>query len=75
MEVLRNTAYEHDLVCLLHEKPFKNVNGSGKHNNWSLVTNYGKNLFKLPKKDDEVERLLFAIFMISTVSAVNKYSS
>lgn len=75
MEVLRKTAYEHDLVCLLHEKPFKNVNGSGKHNNWSLVTNYGKNLFKLPKKDDEVERLLFAIFMISTVSAVNKYSS
>lgn len=74
-EVLRNTAYEHNLVCLLHEKPFKNVNGSGKHNNWSLVTNYGKNLFKLPKNDNEIDRLLFAIFMVSTISAVNKYSS
>lgn len=75
MEVLRNTAYEHDLVCLLHEKPFKNVNGSGKHNNWSLVTNYGKNLLNLPKDDNEIDRLIFAIFMVATVSAVNKYSS
>lgn len=75
MEILRKTAYEHDLACLLHEKPFKGVNGSGKHNNWSLVTNYGKNLFKLPKADDEIERLIFAIFMIATISAVNKYSS
>lgn len=75
MEILRKTAYEHDLACLLHEKPFKGVNGSGKHNNWSLVTNYGKNLFKIPKVDDEIERLIFAIFMIATISAVNKYSS
>lgn len=75
MEILRKTAYEHDLACLLHEKPFKGVNGSGKHNNWSLVTNYGKNLFKLPKADDEIERLIFAIFMIATICAVNKYSS
>lgn len=75
MEILRKTAYEHDLACLLHEKPFKGVNGSGKHNNWSLVTNYGKNLFKIPKADDEIERLIFAIFMIATISAVNKYSS
>lgn len=75
MEILRKTAYEHDLACLLHEKPFKGVNGSGKHNNWSLVTNYGKNLFKLPKADDEMERLIFAIFMIATICAVNKYSS
>lgn len=75
MEILRKTAYEHDLACLLHEKPFKGVNGSGKHNNWSLVTNYGKNLFKIPKADDEIERLIFAIFMIATISSVNKYSS
>lgn len=71
MEILRKTAYEHDLVCLLHEKPFKGVNGSGKHNNWSLVTNYGKNLFEL-SKDDE---LIFAIFMVCTIVAVDKYSS
>lgn len=74
MEVLRKTAYEHNLVCLLHEKPFKRVNGSGKHNNWSLVTNYGKNLFKLPK-DDINDKVIFAIFMVATVCAVNKYSS
>lgn len=75
MEVLRTTAYEHDLICLLHEKPFKNVNGSGKHNNWSLVTNYGKNLFKLPKKGDNVSEIIFAIFMLATIIATNKYAS
>lgn len=73
MEILRKIAFEHDLVCLLHEKPFKGVNGSGKHNNWSLVTNYGKNLFDLPKKQED--RLIFAIFMVCTICAVNKYSS
>lgn len=75
MEVLRTTAYEHDLICLLHEKPFKDVNGSGKHNNWSLVTNYGKNLFKLPKKGDKIDEIIFAIFMVATIVATDKYAS
>ena len=45
MEVMQKIAHKHDLVCLLHEKPFKGVNGSGKHNNWSIATDNGKNLF------------------------------
>ena len=45
MEVMKNVAQRHGLVCLLHEKPFAGVNGSGKHNNWSLCTDTGINLF------------------------------
>lgn len=75
MEVLRTTAYEHDMVCLLHEKPFKGVNGSGKHNNWSLLTNYGKNLFKLPDDGNDVDEILFSIFVIATIAATDKFSS
>ena len=44
MEVLRRTALKHGMVCLLHEKPFEGINGSGKHNNWSLSTDDGQNL-------------------------------
>ena len=44
MEILKKTAYRHDLVCLLHEKPFEGVNGSGKHNNWSIASDTGENL-------------------------------
>ena len=75
MEILRTTAYEFDLVCLLHEKPYKCVNGSGKHNNWSLVTNYGKNLLKLPSTKDCTDEILFAIFIVAIISAIDKYAS
>jgi glutamine synthetase len=53
MEILKKCAAKHNLVCLLHEKPFACVSGSGKHNNWSLSTDTGKNLFspgKTPKQ-------------------------
>ena len=52
METMKNVALRHGLVCLLHEKPFAGVNGSGKHNNWSISTDTGKNLLepgKLPQ--------------------------
>ncbi len=44
MEIMKKTAEKHHLVCLLHEKPFEGINGSGKHNNWSLTTDDGVNL-------------------------------
>ena len=68
MDVLQRTALKHNLVCLLHEKPFKGVNGSGKHNNWSLLTNTGINLFN-PGKDphDNIQFLVFACALIQAV--------
>ncbi len=61
MEIMKKVADKHGLACLLHEKPFAGVNGSGKHNNWSLSTNYGKNLFKPGKKPQDNKTFLVCL--------------
>ena len=71
MEILKKTAEKFNLVCLLHEKPFAGVNGSGKHNNWSLITNEGENLLKPGKKPEE--NLQFLLFLAAIVKAVDEY--
>ena len=71
MEIMKKTAEKHGLVCLLHEKPFAGVNGSGKHNNWSLSTNTGENLLS-PGKHPE-DNLQFQIFLAAVVKAVDEY--
>ena len=71
MEIMKKTAERHNLVCLLHEKPFAGVNGSGKHNNWSLSTNTGENLLN-PGKHPE-NNLQFLIFLSAIVKAVHEY--
>ena len=71
MHILEKTALDHDLVCLLKEKPFKNMAGCGKHNNYSLATNYGRNLFtpgKNPKNNP-----VFLLFLASMIEVCNKY--
>ncbi|MDO4565194.1 MAG: glutamine synthetase III [Clostridia bacterium] len=73
MEMMRRVADEQGLTCLLHEKPFKNVNGSGKHNNWSLLTDGGINLLK-PGKDEQSSRR-FLTFLIAIIAAVDEYAS
>lgn len=69
METMKNVARRHGLVCLLHEKPFKGVNGSGKHNNWSLSTDSGINLLDPGKKPSE--NPLFLTFLVAFIKAVN----
>ena len=71
MELLKKTAERFDLVCLLHEKPFAGVNGSGKHNNWSLITNTGENILKPGKKPEE--NLQFLLFLAAIIKAVDEY--
>ena len=71
MELMKKVALRHDLVCLLHEKPFKFVNGSGKHNNWSLSTDLGVNLFKPGKKP--YENKLFLTFLAAVIRAVDEH--
>ena len=71
MEVMKKTAEKHGLVCLLHEKPFAGVNGSGKHNNWSIGTNIGENLLD-PGKNPE-DNLQFQLFLAAVVKAVDEY--
>ncbi len=71
MEIMQKVAEKHNLVCLLHEKPFKGVNGSGKHNNWSISTNKGENLLD-PGKNPE-ENTQFLIFLAAVVKAVDEY--
>ena len=71
MEILKKTAEKFDLVCLLHEKPFAGVNGSGKHNNWSISTNTGENLLKPGKNPSE--NVQFLIFLAAIVKAVDEY--
>ncbi len=71
MEILKKCAAKHDLVCLLHEKPFAGINGSGKHNNWSLSTDTGKNLFspgKTPRQNAQ-----FLVFLAAFVQGVDEY--
>lgn len=71
MEIMKKTAEKHDLVCLLHEKPFAGVNGSGKHNNWSLTTNTGENLLD-PGKTPE-NNTQFLLFLAAIAKAVHEY--
>ncbi len=71
MEIMKKIAEKHDLVCLLHEKPFAGVNGSGKHNNWSLTTNTGENLLS-PGKEPE-NNTQFLLFLAAVVKAVHEY--
>ena len=71
MEVMKKIAEKHGLVCLLHEKPFAGVNGSGKHNNWSISTNTGENLLD-PGKNPE-NNLQFQLFLAAVVKAVHEY--
>ena len=71
MEILKKCAAKHDLVCLLHEKPFEGVNGSGKHNNWSLGTDTGRNLFK-PGKTPR-QNAQFLVFLAAFIQGVDEY--
>ncbi len=72
METLRKVAIRHGFVCLLHEKPFAGVNGSGKHNNWSLVTDTGINL--LDPGLTPHDNMVFLVFLCAVVRAVDKYA-
>ncbi|MDO5111150.1 MAG: glutamine synthetase III [Clostridia bacterium] len=71
MEMMQKVALRHGLVCLLHEKPFAGVNGSGKHNNWSLVTSGGVNL--LEPGDTPYENAQFLLFLCAVLKAVDEY--
>ncbi len=71
MEVMRKVAQKHNLVCLLHEKPFAGVNGSGKHNNWSLSTNTGRNLLSPGK--NPAQNTEFLLFLAAIIKGVYEY--
>ena len=71
MEIMQKTALKHGLVCLLHEKPFAGVNGSGKHNNWSMSTNLGQNL--LSPGATPYENAQFLLFLCAVIKAVDDY--
>ena len=71
MEIMQKVAAKHGLVCLLHEKPFAGVNGSGKHNNWSMATNTGVNLLSPGAKPHENTR--FLLFLCAVIQAVDDY--
>lgn len=73
MELMRRTALRHDLVCLLHEKPFAGINGSGKHNNWSMCTDAGENL--LDPGNTPHANAQFLAFLVATISAVDEYAA
>ncbi|MGM9614341.1 MAG: glutamine synthetase III [Oscillospiraceae bacterium] len=73
MEIMQRVAAKHGLVCLLHEKPFAGVNGSGKHNNWSIATDTGVNL--LSPGDTPFENVQFLLFLVATIRAVDEYQS
>ncbi len=73
MEILKRVAAHHGLVCLLHEKPYEGINGSGKHNNWSLGTAEGINLFKPGKKP--IENKMFLLFLSAVITAVDEYAT
>ena len=71
MEIMKKVAQRHGLVCLLHEKPFAGVNGSGKHNNWSISTNTGANL--LEPGETPYENAQFLLFLCAVIAAVDDY--
>ena len=72
METMRTVALRHGLVCLLHEKPFAGINGSGKHNNWSMATNDGQNLLEPGKTPHE--NIQFLLFLSAIIKAVDDYA-
>ena len=72
MDVLRKTADKHGFACLLHEKPFAGINGSGKHNNWSLVTDDHQNLFE--PGDKPAENIRFLVFVCAFIQAVDQHA-
>lgn len=72
METMKKVANRHGLTCLLHEKPFAKINGSGKHDNWSLVTNTGKNLLDPGKTPHE--NIQFLLFLTAVIQAVDEYA-
>ena len=72
MEIMKKVAKKHGLVCLLHEKPFAGINGSGKHNNWSMTSNLGDNLLE-PGSTPE-DNLQFLIFLTAVIQAVDDYA-
>ncbi|MBC8569808.1 glutamine synthetase III family protein [Zongyangia hominis] len=72
METLHRVALRHRLVCLLHEKPFAYVNGSGKHNNWSLITDDGQNLFE--PGDNPYDNAKFLLFLCAVIRAIDLYA-
>ena len=71
MEIMQKVAKKHDMICLLHEKPFAGVNGSGKHNNWSISTDTGVNL--LEPGDTPYENAQFLLFLCAVIKAVDEY--
>ena len=71
METLKSVANRHGMVCLLHEKPFESVNGSGKHNNWSLATDSGENL--LEPGETPQENAQFLLFLLAVIKAVDEH--
>ncbi len=72
MEVMKKVADKHGFVCLLHEKPFDGINGSGKHNNWSMVTSKGANLLEPGKTP--AENISFLVFLTAVIKAVDEYA-
>lgn len=71
MDILRETAKKHGLACILHEKPFQGINGSGKHDNYSIITNDGQNLFS--PGDKPAENIRFLLFICAFIRAVDTY--
>ena len=72
MEIMKKVADKHGLVCLLHEKPFEGINGSGKHNNWSPITNDGVNL--LNPGSTPAQNIQFLVFLMAVIKAVDEYA-
>ena len=72
MEIMKKVAEKHDLVCLLHEKPFAGINGSGKHNNWSMITNTGVNLLDPGKTP--ADNTQFLVILAAIIEAVDEYA-
>ena len=72
MEIMKKVADKHGLVCLLHEKPFEGINGSGEHNNWSLVTSDGDNL--LNPGSTPAQNIQFLVFLMAVIKAVDEYA-
>mgnify|MGYP002619421033 CR=1 FL=1 len=72
MEIMKKVAAKHNMVCLLHEKPFDGINGSGKHNNWSVSTNTGVNLLDPGKTP--AENIQFLVFLVAVIKAVDEYA-
>ena len=72
METLQRVALKHNLACLLHEKPFEYINGSGKHNNWSITTDNGQNL--LEPGDNPYDNAKFVVFLCAVIQAIDKHA-